>query len=301
MADQGISIDIKKFEVRGFKPGNVIMVLGARGCGKSTMVKELMFHLRNYDAGVMMVGTLDTAAEFSKHFPDSLIYDEFRGDVINNIIVDQERRMRKNQLNGISLGKIPSRFVILDDLGADKSFNSDKSFIKLLMNGRHYRTTIILSLQYVIQLNKSNRCQVDYVFATFEKAAKYRRAIFEEFDVGFGDLATFEATMGAIVTDYNVMVLDRRSNMSTKISDSVYYIRAKLGRNFLMCPKLWKIHRENYNPIHLSKVERDAEATERASVVTRRAQAALTVRRIPDPSLRRRLISKAARRRVVHL
>lgn len=241
-----------QFDMSKIKPGSIILVLGARGTGKTTMILELMYHIRHYPMGLMMVGTMDTADQYAKHFPSILIYEGWNPEAITKLMQDQEKRMMKLRRKGLDVTRIPHNFIILDDLLFDfKKVNNDPNMKRLFLNGRHFHTTIIIAAQYAMQITKENRAQVDYVFATYQKTQKYRDQIFEHFDVGFEDSVSFHAIMTYLTKEYRVMVLDTRSNLSPAIEDSVYFVKAKLNRIFLMgCKALWRFQRKYYDPMH---------------------------------------------------
>ncbi len=211
-----------------------------------------MYMIRKYEMCIIKVSTLGIAAEYAEHLPDSLIFGEYKGDVIAKLIKMQEDAISENIARGMSAlvaaEHIPHYFLIIDDLGFDRALHNDRNMKKLVLNGRHYKTTIIIAAQYVMQISKENRAQMDFVFITFEKTWRLRRQIYEQFDVGFPDFETFEAVMKHLTEDYRVMVLDRRSNRSDQLVDSVFFTRAVIGRKFRMCPgAVWRHHRNNYN------------------------------------------------------
>ena len=191
-------IDISSFRMRSIKPGSVIVLLGKRGSGKTKMSLEILYHLRRYPIGMIMAGTPDTVEEYKRHVPDTLIYKEYEPSKVNDIIKKQEQLLedicnehpeRDVEENKEELCPV---FLILDDLMHDQGLiNRDKAFKQLMLAGRHYKITLVICAQYVMNLAKCVRGQVDYVFTMYQSDPNQRRLIWENYNVGFPNVDVF--------------------------------------------------------------------------------------------------------------
>lgn len=243
---------IHRFDLARIVPGSVVLVLGARGTGKTTIIKDLMYHMKHYPIGTIMVDTLDTAAEYAEHLPDSLIYNQYDPKVVSKLIEQQESQIQACKQNHVTPPIVRSpKFLILDDLGFNKSIQKDPVLRRIYSNGRHFKLTTIIAAQYCMQVPKECRLMFDYIFTTYEKTMKYRQQIYDEFDVGFPDEATLHAIMTKCTEDYGVMVLDKRSTGKGGLNESVFHYRAKFARKFTVGSQaLWDWHRKHFNPMY---------------------------------------------------
>lgn len=293
------NLEVEAFDLATrIKPGSNLLVVGARGTGKTLVCLELLYWLRHYAMGLIMVGTEDTAAEYAEHCPDTLIYNKYDSAALGTLLRKQKKKIAVRAMAGKKpYNDISPRFLILDDLFFDAGpIMKDQNMKELIMNGRHYKITVISLAQNTMQVTKPNRQQVDFVFATAEKSNKHRVQIYEEFDIGFPDKPTFEAIMDALTEDYRVMVLDRRANtkrdpdsrkntVTRRLQNSVFCMKAKMDRKFRIgSRKLWKRHKARFNPGYLSN---DTTTTTMLNESKRR-QRAFTVTRV----LKRRKIRR---------
>lgn len=238
MTSSYLNVDL--FDMDRIKPGSTILVLGDRGTGKTTIAREILYHVRKYPMGIVMAGSLDTVEEYRRHVPESLIYDEYVSDVIRRIMDVQDAGRA-----AYGFKNMKPLFLVLDDLMFDKRvINNDPLFRKAMLNGRHYKITIIICAQYVKHVSAELRPNVDFVFTTFQKNPDQRNKILAEFDVGFPSKIVFRDTMFKCTENWGCMVLDKRSSGRQGLGDSVFHARANIGRKFKVGPRsLWRKER----------------------------------------------------------
>lgn len=243
---------VHKFDMKRIVPGSVVLVLGARGTGKTTVIVDLLHHMRGYKLGAIMVDTLDTAAKYAEHVPDSLIYSQYDASVVEKLIRQQEKQiLEAKRRHDYPIEVKSPKFLVLDDLAFNKSIQKDEVLRRVYTNGRHFKLTTIIAAQYCMQVPKECRLMFDYIFTTYEKTNKYRQQIYEEFDVGFPDEPTMHAIMQKCTTEYSVMVLDKRSTGLLGLSDSVFHYKAQFDRKFrLDSPTLWRLHFKHFNRMY---------------------------------------------------
>jgi len=102
-----------------------------------------------------------------------------------------------------------------------------RSCANSFFNGRHLKITLILCVQYLIDLPVALRANIDYVFALKENV--YREKLFKNFFPMAGNLSTFNALMDELTKDYGAIVLDNTAN-SSKINECIFWYRANIGR-----------------------------------------------------------------------
>jgi len=75
----------KKIEERrtiGAGPATCVFI-GKRGTGKSTLVADILYHIRKINAGVAISATEDGNAYYSSFIPEILIHSEYKPEIIS--------------------------------------------------------------------------------------------------------------------------------------------------------------------------------------------------------------------------
>ena len=120
----------------------------------------------------------------------------------------------------------------------------------LLMNGRHFGITLFLCLQYALDTPPAIRANIDYIILL--KDNLFREKLYRSFFVGLvPSLAMFNTLMDATTDDFKALVLDNSSH-STKLSDLVYWFRAKDRPKF-------KIGSKEYNEFSRRRLKKDED------------------------------------------
>lgn len=246
-------LDIREFNMR-FLPGSVILLLGARGTGKSTLARACLFFMTKYEMGIIMAGTPDTIEEYAQHHVHTLIYEKYQPQPIIKMIRLQKRKLYEicekypHETVERNCLRLPPMFLVLDDVMHDHNMiNKSLAFNELMFYGRHYRITLIVAAQYVMQVAKRMRGQIDYVFTTYQQDPFQRENIMKQYNVGFPDTRTFHKIMEKCTENYQAMVMAMHST-KRHLEERVFYYKAIRGRRFRVGPRsLWKAHRRRFN------------------------------------------------------
>ena len=254
-----MSLQISKFNpkqieerrVNGEGPATCVFI-GKRGTGKSTLVADILYHCKKIPMGVAISATEDGNAFYSSHIPDIFIHSEYKPEIIQQIITRQKKAISKNP------GKKDSTqdaFVLLDDCMYDKKMIKDPNIRGIFMNGRHWRVTFMLTMQYCMDLPPDLRTNIDFIFILRENIIQNQDKLYKNFFGIFPHVDTFREVMNSCTEGYDCMVLDNTSR-SNKISDCVFWYRAKPNRKFKIGSKqLWDYHKSNYNEKHAVQEE----------------------------------------------
>lgn len=213
------NLAIKKFNPKTMHDHCVILMVAKRRSGKSELVKDLLYFKRHMSACIAMSGTESGNGFYGTFLPPLFVYNEFDAAALQRI-VDRQRRLTKE-------GKAQAVGIVLDDCGYDKKTLNSKIMRELLFNGRHYKITLFICAQYVLDLSPGLRANIDYCFALKENV--YREKLFKNFFPMCGNLATFNAIMDVVTKDYGCLVLDNSSN-SSKLEDCIFWYRANVNR-----------------------------------------------------------------------
>jgi hypothetical protein len=213
------TLAIRKFNPKKMAEHCVVLMVAKRRSGKSFLVKDLMYYKRNLLTGVVMSGTENGNGFYGKWIPPIFVYTEFDKEALERLL----NRQKKLTQRGIAQGV----FVILDDLSFDKKLMNDSVMRELLFNGRHYKITLFICLQYCLDLSPPLRANIDYVFALKENV--FREKLFKNFFPITRNLATFNTIMDEMTKDFGVLVLDNTSS-SSKLNECVFWYKARADR-----------------------------------------------------------------------
>lgn len=231
-----MKLKITKFDpATMLKPHRIILFVGRRGSGKSTVQRDIMMHISSkVDFGLAMTPTEETMGMFRKHMPDNWIYPGFNAAKLDSML-SLQRELGKQ-------GKMRNLFILMDDCMYDKKVMKGTGIRDLFMNGRHVKVTFMNAMQYIMDMGPDLRTQVDYVFAMKEniianksKLHKYFFGMFDKFD-------DFSRVMDRCTENFGCIVLDNTAPTG-RLEDSVFWYKAtldlppfKMGK-----PLYWKL------------------------------------------------------------
>lgn len=213
-----MKIKIRKFNPATMKKDAVVLAIGKRNTGKTTLMKDIMYHMREkLDFGIAMSPTEDTTEAFSSFVPPSCIYNMFSNTVLGVMLELQRQQVKK--------GRYKNMYVLLDDCMYDKKVMAGVNVRELFMNGRHRKIFFMNSVQYMMDMPAALRSQVDYVFALKENIISSREKLWKFFFGMFEDFRDFNKVMNSCTQNYECIVLDNTSR-SNDLSDSIFWYKA---------------------------------------------------------------------------
>lgn len=244
-----MSISLSKFKPKSIEARRTtgagpptIVFIGKRGTGKSTLVADILYYMRRIKAGVAISATEDGNAYYSKFIPEILIHSEYKPEIIQQVITRQ-----KKVINSDTKTPDGDVFVLLDDCMYDKRMIRDVNIRGIFMNGRHWRISFMLTMQYCMDLPPDLRSNIDYVFILRENIIQNQEKIYKNFFGIFPHFSVFQDVLNSCTEGYDCLVLDNTSK-SNNIQDCVFWYRAKPTRNFKVGTKeLWKYCKKNYD------------------------------------------------------
>lgn len=255
-----MSLHLRRFNPTTMRDNSIVVYIAKRMSGKSTCVKDIMYHKRHLSAGVVMSGTEEGNGFYKEFIPDLFVYNEYRSDVIEKVVNRQKTLVKK--------GCKDSVFVICDDCMYDKKFLRERIMRQIFYNGRHWNIFFMLTMQYCMDLSPDLRSNVDYIFVFRENILQNREKIYKNFFGIFPTFDMFNQVMNACTENYECIVLDNTIK-SNKIEDVVFWYKARVREgpeNFRVGhPSIWKMHRTMYNP-HYD--ERQIPSSESSSKLT---------------------------------
>lgn len=221
----------------------VVVLIGKRETGKSFLVKDLLYYHRDIPIGCIISGTEGANKFYSKMFPSSLIHGEFSDAIVKNYLNHQKQAV----LDTNKQGKDIRSFLILDDCLYDSSWTRNKDVRALFMNGRHYKTMFIITMQYALGIPPNLRTNIDYVFILRENFISNRKRIYEQYAGMFPSFDVFCQVMDQCTEDFNCLVINNNAK-SNKLEDQVFWYKADTHQDFRLCNKdVWDWHHKHLN------------------------------------------------------
>ncbi len=213
-------VRIKKLDVEALKPHRISLLLGRRGSGKSVLLRDLLANMKDrFDFAMAMCPTMESSTLLKRHLPECFVFDRYLQSKVDALV--------KLASACAAQHKERSFLLILDDVMYDKAICRTQSFRYLFYNGRHARVTVILLLQYLVDMPPDMRSQVDYVYTMKENTIQNRMKLYKMF---FGVFATFEdfvAVLDRCTQNFETLMLDNTLQTNGP-AECVFWYRAKL-------------------------------------------------------------------------
>jgi hypothetical protein len=232
-----------------------IAFIGSRGTGKTTLVADILYHIKDVPCGLVISGTEDGNGFYSKHVPDLFIHTDFDPEVLKQLVNRQKMLLHKLKNKDSSEEKVQiDSFLLLDDLAFDSaSWSKDKTVRSIFMNGRWYRIFCLLTTQNPMDIPPSLRMNIDFVFVLKENIVAQQKKLYDHYFGMFENFNTFRQVITQCTENYECLVLDKTSK-SNKIEDCVFWYKATPNRNFKIGSKaLWDYHKSHYDNKHMLK------------------------------------------------
>ncbi len=231
-------LNIRRFDPSTIAPDAVVLLVGKRGTGKSTLLKDIMYHMRNkLDFGLAMSPTEECTSDLSSYVPGSCIYGDFAGDKVDALLEEQRKAIKRGSGRRV--------FLVLDDCMYDKKIMRGINVRNLFMNGRHRRIFFINCQQYVMDMPPDLRSQVDYVFVMRDNIRSNKEKLWKFFFGMFSSFAEFNAVMDSCTQNYECLVYDG-SSKSNNVEDCIFWYKGDYTLpDFRLCRSVyWKLHEQ---------------------------------------------------------
>jgi hypothetical protein len=230
-----------------------IVMIAPSGSGKSWVVKNVLHTLRDIPCGTVIAPT-DKMTKFYDDFVSPLfINHDYKPNIIPKILMRQKNIIKKNKERETIEKKAidPRTFLVMDDcMATAKEWSKDQCIAEIMMQGRHYQLTYILTMQYCLGISPDLRTQFNFVFLLGDDNAENRKKLWKHWAGVFPSLDAFEQVFAQVTQDYGCMVINNRIK-SMDLSKKVFWFRAKPTPDFrLGTQQLLKFSEENYDENH---------------------------------------------------
>lgn len=252
-------MDYNKLQIGEFKPKNMvdnpaIVIIAKRGTGKSVMAKDILYHLRRKPGGVVIAPTDKLNGDYKKFFPDIYIHYDITEEILKKILLRQTEMMAKKNKKKKEGKRIDaSGVLVMDDcLSHKKSWGKIQAISEILMNGRHYKLTYILTMQEPLGLMPNLRSNFDYIFLLKENSALNKKKLWVNYASMFPSLPVFEKVLSKVTENYCSLVIDNRK-ATDDISQQIYWYRASKRKFQFGCQEFKDLHDKYFDKNYMMR------------------------------------------------
>ena len=136
-----LNVDIQYWDPSKMREGAVVLIVGRRGSGKSTVAQDILSYWREAQRGLCISGTERENEFWGKHIPKCFIHYDFHERHTKDLI-NMQKRCKKRK------GYCEPAVAIYDDIMFDKKFVKAKTTRQIFMNGRHSKINTIVTAQW---------------------------------------------------------------------------------------------------------------------------------------------------------
>lgn len=247
----GSSLKIKEFKMRYIKKDAAIAMIAKRGSGKSWVCRDIIRQQKHIPGGMIISPTDKMSSFYGEFFPELYIHYDFDPSLISGLLYRQEMMIEKSKEKKNEGKKIdPSAFLLMDDCMSKKAnWVKDDTISEIFMNGRHYKLTYMLTMQYSLGISPELRSNFDYIFLLGEDFISNQKRIYEHYAGMFPTFDSFQMVFNKLTDNYGCMVIDNKIK-SKKLTDKIFWYKSRdIPNDFKIgCKQFYKYHDKNYDP-----------------------------------------------------
>lgn len=265
-------LHLKKFNPATMRDSCVVVFVAMKGSGKSSCMSDFMFHKRHLPGGFVFSATEESNEFFSQMVPSMYCYSDLDLEKLRDVYDYQEVKMKKykrpreererakqehgnpdmldSDLEKIDFWAVwdrdPHIFGIIEDLMADQKCFKHLIMRELFMNGRHHKMFVMITVQYVMDMPRNLRSNVDYWVLFKEDSNENRENLYKHVASKTKSRAVFNRIMDTCTVNYGCVVVDNRCNTGI-IEDAIFWYRAKQRPPFRIgSERFWRFAEKNY-------------------------------------------------------
>ena len=109
------SMKIRRWDISTLSPASTVLLIGKRGSGKSFLLRDIAWHMRDkIDIGVGMSPTEEASESLGSFLPQSQMYSDFNEPALERIMATQKKLWKR--------GRGPHVAIFLDGAWPSPSF-----------------------------------------------------------------------------------------------------------------------------------------------------------------------------------
>ncbi len=233
-----------------------IVMIAPSGSGKSWIVRNILHKMKDIPCGSVIAPTDKMNKFYDDFMPSSFIHHEYKSEIIPKILSRQAKILAKNERR-IQENKKPvdpRTYLVMDDCMAAKHlWLKDPNILEIMNQGRHFKLTFILTMQYCLGIQPELRTQFNYIFLLGEDNAASRRKLYEHWAGVFPKFELFEQVFLQVTNNYGCMVINNRIK-TTDLTKKVFWFRSYKVPKFRIGSKEFnQFHQDHYDSNYLHK------------------------------------------------
>jgi len=205
-------VSVPRLNYTTFPKDTLIGVIAMRGSGKSCYSRLLLSRLKFVNDGIVrvMAGSSKVRGEWAQ-VVHKLYVAPPSIDGLDQFIKKQNSLVDKYEREGRDFPKELHTTLVLDDCAAHKAFMKSKQMEYLASNSRNLECTVIVIVQYIIQLTSEFRSQLNIVILLGNHNLRSKKYLHGEFASNI-PYRTFEVVMHAMTRNRGVFIIDTRAH-----------------------------------------------------------------------------------------
>lgn len=245
------SIKLNKFDIGSIPDDATICLCAKRNSGKSWMIRDLMYHKRDFPAGMVLAPTDRMTEFYTKFIPSVFVHYDYKTELLTNLFLRQTYLSDKNKDREKSGKKEidPRAFLIMDDcLSSKGEWAKDPNIAEIFYNGRHRKIMFLLSMQFPLGLKPELRGNFDYIFLLSEDFISNQKRLYEHYAGMFPSFEIFRKVFTEVTDNFGVMVINNKSR-SKLIQDKVFWYKAVNPGSFMVGGRTFSnYHKRHFDP-----------------------------------------------------
>lgn len=239
-----------EFELKPFSYNKInsndhhtIIVIGSPFSGKTCLARTILSKFKDYPRGIVISKTEHLSPCWRYHVPMSCIYNDYDKDTLTPVIQAQEKAIEQENEEIEIYGKSnkDNRFVIvMDDILTDDSLRHDKNLRTLFVNGRHYKTMLILLLQAPITITPIQRSCISFTCILSQNSKESKKKLFEYYCNCIDDYSDF-ITIYSKATENKGALVIHNCALTEQANNKLFWTKADPNIQFkAFSEKLWE-------------------------------------------------------------
>lgn len=218
-------VDIKKFSPKQIETPTIMSVIGKKGSGKSTLVRDICFNLKDrFHNVVAMTRNQRDLEEYKEFIPDCFLFQDWDATYFEKILMGLQQHSEKKR----------QTLLIIDDSilanysGDSRKLLADPSFRHIIFNNRHLNLTVLFTMQYCMDLPPYLRSLIDYCFSYKENCLANRKRLRDYFFGMFESMNDFSKCLSETTKDYECLVVDGRKS-TFDVENNLFFYKAEIN------------------------------------------------------------------------
>jgi len=242
--------ELDEFNLDDIKMDATIVAVGKRRTGKTWVIRNIMYRLKNkFPAGIVISQTDQLNKFWRQYVPEKYIYKKYQPEILDAVFKRQLKILDDNGLTDEEKDAAAPFFVLLDDVISDKRLKFDENLMELFVAGRHYRLFVLITTQYAKAITPTLRGNTDYCFMMKSLQTMQREALWEDFG-GFLTKDAFQQVLDAYTEDNEVLVVNTCPETHVDPLQMLHWFKAiDPGAFKVGSPEYWKAAMLSNDPV----------------------------------------------------